>query len=221
MNDVYNDKWERGKNNTLRFYRVKLPWKAGRFNRKLYLPEYFGPMIGNKKGLKIADLGAGMFCTIGSLWKTAKIKVYPSDTLADEFNQMLKDRKITPLIPVEKQNMESLTYPDGFFDIIHCVNALDHTIDPIKAIEEMYRVCKPGGYIYLRHFVDVGEYEEYSGLHIWNININDHKDCVIWNREKKILLSDYIDGFKTVQRKELDNEPDSMIISILHKKTND
>ena len=218
INDPRQDKWERGKNNTLRFYRAKLPWKARQFNRKLYLPGYFGPMIGKKKELKIADIGAGMFCTIGSLWKTAKVKVYPSDALADEFNQMLKDRSIIPLIPIGKQNMENLTYPDGFFDIVHCVNALDHTIDPIKAIKEMYRVCKPGGYIYLRHFVNVGENEEYSGLHIWNIDINDNKDCVIWNREKKILLSHCFDGFKTVQRKELDIEPDSMIISVLHKK---
>lgn len=218
MNDSYKAKWEKGKGNTLHFYKVKLPWKARDFNRQLYLPKYFGPMIGNKKEVKIAELGAGMFCTIGSLWKTAKVKVYPSDVLADEFNQILKENNITPLIPVVKQNMEKLTYKDDFFDIVHCCNALDHTIDPLKALKEMYRVCKPGGYIYLRHFINVGKNEEYYGLHLWNIDINDNGDCLIWNRDKKFLLSDYFPGFKSVKKKELDYETNDMVVSILHKK---
>ncbi|KKT85758.1 MAG: hypothetical protein UW85_C0013G0001, partial [Parcubacteria group bacterium GW2011_GWA1_Parcubacteria_45_10] len=116
MPDIYNAKWEKGKNNTLRFYKAKLPWKSKQFNRKLYLPTYFGPMIGDKKEVKIAEVGAGMFCTIGSLWKTAKVKVYPSDALADEFNKILKESGVTPLIPVAKEDMENLSYPDNFFD---------------------------------------------------------------------------------------------------------
>jgi ubiquinone/menaquinone biosynthesis C-methylase UbiE len=218
MDDLLKARWEKGKNSTLRFYRAKLPWKAQQFNRKLFLPDYFKQMLGNKKEVKIAELGAGMFCTIGSLWKSAKIKVYPSDALADEFNQILKAAGITPLIPVEKQDMETLTYPDNFFDIVHCVNALDHCSDPLRVIKEMYRVAKPSGYIYLRHFVNVGEHEQYSGLHMWNIDINDKEDCVIWNKDKRFLLSDYFKGFKSVKKKEMDYETEDMVVSILRKE---
>src|SRR3989337_266717 len=141
MDDQLKAKWERGKNNTLRFYRAKLPWKAKAFNTELlYLPDYFDKMIGDKKEVTIAEIGAGMFCTIGSLWKTAKVNVYPSDALAEEYSQILKESGVTPFMPVTKQDMENLTYLDSFFDIVHCVNALDHTTDPIKAIKEMYRV---------------------------------------------------------------------------------
>src|SRR3990167_9322675 len=107
MNDELKERWNKGKNNTLHFYRKKLPWKSSQFNKPLYLPDYFAPMIGDKKEIKIAELGSGMFCTIGSLWKTAKVNVYASDALADEFNQILKDVGITPLIPVVKENMEN------------------------------------------------------------------------------------------------------------------
>lgn len=218
INDSLKAKWERGKKNTLQFYRRKLPWKARQFNRELYLLPYFGQMIGDKKEIAIAELGAGMFCSIGSLWKTAKVNIYPSDALADEFNQILKDAGVTPLIPIEKQDMENLSYPDNFFDIVHCVNALDHTSNPLKAIKEMYRVVKPGCFIYLRHFVNVGEHERYSGLHMWNIDLNNDKDCIIWNPGTQFLLSDHFKGFVSVKKKELDYETEDMVVSILHKE---
>ena len=218
MDDQLKAKWERGKNNTLRFYRAKLPWKAKAFNTELlYLPDYFDKMIGDKKEVTIAEIGAGMFCTIGSLWKTAKVNIYPSDALADEFNQMLKEVGVTPLITVEKQDMLNLTYRDSFFDIVHCANALDHTQNPLRAIKEMYRICKPNGYIYLRHFPNVGERERYSGLHMWNIDKSGDSDCVIWNQNERFMLSKHFDGFITVKKRELDYEPDDMVVSILHK----
>ncbi len=221
MHDIYNAKWEKGKKITLLHYRRKLPWKNKRYNRELHLPAYFKKLIGDKKEVRIAELGSGMFCTIGSLWKTAKVKVYPSDTLADEFNQILKKARVTPLIPVRREDMSNLSYPDSFFDIVHCVNALDHTTNPLRAIREMYRVCKPGGFIYLRHFVNVGINENYFGLHLWNIDSYNDADCIIWNPEKKFILSDIFREFKTVKKEFIDvigEKTDVMVISILHKE---
>lgn len=216
MDKLNESKWRRGKNNTLRHYIKKLPWKVRRHNCESYLPNYFDAMIGDKNEITIAELGSGMFCTIGSMSKTAKIKIYASDILAPEFNQILKEHNITPIIPVVMEDMENLTYPDNFFDIAHCCNALDHTLDPIKAIKEMYRIVKPGGYIYLRHFVNVGEHEKYWGLHAWNIDMQG-KDCAIWNKQEKFLLSEYFEGFTTVKKRELEIENDDMVVSILHK----
>ncbi len=218
MNDLLKAKWERGKNNTLHFYRKKLPWKARQFNRELPLLAYFGPLIGDKKEVAIAELGAGMFCTIGSSWNAVRVKVYPSDALATEFKQILKEANISPLIPVTREDMENLSYPNNFFDIVHCVNALDHTVSPLKAVAEMYRICKPGGFIYLRHFVNVGESEKYSGLHMWNIDLDAQGDCVVWNPDKKLLLSDYFTEFKSAKKKELDYETEDMVVSILQKR---
>ncbi len=214
MNSQLKARWEKGKNNTLRHYTRKLAWKARDFNRELYLPDYFGPMIGAKKEVTIAELGSGMFCTIGSLWKTAKVKVYPSDALANHYGQILKGGGVTPLIPVEKQDMERLSYGDNFFDIVHCVNALDHTTDPVKALKEMYRVLKPGGFIYLRHFPNVGEHEKYAGLHIWNIDLDVDNTCIIWNKEHRFPLSEIISGFVNSIQEELGSK---VIVSILRK----
>ena len=82
----------------------------------------------------------------------------------------------------------------------------------------MYRACKPNGYIYLRHFVNVGESEKYYGLHLWNIDTARDKDCIIWNQSKKFLLSEILPGFHSVKKRELSYETEDMVVSILQKK---
>ncbi len=48
---------------------------------------------------------------------------------------------------VEFQDMENLTYPDNSFDLVVCINALDHTSNAEKAVQEMMRVSKHWVYI--------------------------------------------------------------------------
>lgn len=214
------DKWENGKRQSLRFYKRKSKWKFETFNMVFPLADYFGEMIGDKKEVSIADIGAGMVATTGSTWRGVKVKLYPSDVLANEYNQILRRKQklwgehlengYKPLFPVVYQDMESLTYKDNTFDIVHCVNALDHCANPHKAIKEMYRVCKIGGWIYLRHFPNNAVKQGYVGLHQWNINY-DWGDCLFESEEKKFLLSDCVSGFKNI----IDN--DGYVVSMLKK----
>ncbi len=206
-------KWEKGKNASLSFYTKKLSWKVQQFNHKFPLPIYFDQMIGDKKEVSIADLGAGMFATTGTLWYDATIHLYPSDILADDYKKILDKYKIIPLVPVEKQDMENLTYKNEFFDIVHCANALDHCNNPYKALEEMVRVCKKGGWVYLRHMPDNGKVRRYSGLHQWDIKLVG--DECFFSRDKVFKLSDFGE-FHSEMKKEVGNEP-KMIVSILHK----
>jgi ubiquinone/menaquinone biosynthesis C-methylase UbiE len=206
--------------NTLRHYYKKISQKEAQYNHKMFLPPYFKDLIGDKKEVNIADLGSAMFCTIGDLWDGVKINMYASDILADEFNKMLKDAKITPVIPIEKQDNEKLTYADNFFDIVHCVNTLDHVVNPNKALQEMLRVCKPGGYIYLRHFPNVGVHENYSAFHQWNINMIENGDVSIYNKNGfRYLLSDFFKSFKVKYFREqtYDINPKRMIVVIIQK----
>ena len=217
MAQEITQKWKHNARTTLSHYAHKLLHKERQFNFRHYLPLYFEEMIGDKVDVKIADLGAGLFCTIGSLWDTAKVTVYPSDILADDFAVLLKEHDIVPVLPVEKQDMEQLSSPDAFFDIVHCVNALDHCTDPVEALHEMYRVCKPGGWIYLRHYPHVGLHQNYCGLHTWNLELHSENDCRIWNKDTGFLLSGLIPGFVTKLGREYSYEPKDMIISMYQK----
>lgn len=80
--------------------------------------------------LKILDVGSGSIPKLSSAYDGIEI------TCAD-----LK------LVPAE--NMEHLSYSDNTFDIVSCVNALDHTRDARSAIKEMIRVVKRGGLVYI------------------------------------------------------------------------
>jgi ubiquinone/menaquinone biosynthesis C-methylase UbiE len=200
-----------GYKTTLRFYRMKFKSKLARFNHKAELPDYFGPMIGDKKEVAIAELATGPICAIGNLWKDVKVNLYASDILKNEYDALWKEYNVTPVIPIEYQDMENLTYSDNFFDIVHCVNALDHTLDAKKALKEMIRVCKPGGWIYLRHSPD--QMKKYRGMHAWDINMING-EIVFSNPKEKFLLSEFGD-FKIPDRSGFERK--GLIVSILNK----
>lgn len=216
MDGKIRAKWEHGKSATIRFYDKKLKWKAEQFNKKMPLADYLVPFIGDKKLISIADIGSGIFSTIGNEYKDVVIMLYPSDILAYEFADICEKRGYTPIYPIMYQDMTDLDYADKVFDIVNCVNALDHCISPFKAIREMKRICKPGGYIYLRHFQNVGEDQKYKGLHQWNISRTDNGDCLFFSKYERFLLSECVPGFLTELKKEMDYEEDDMVVSILH-----
>ena len=51
----------------------------------------------------------------------------------------------SPLAKV-KMNIQDIHYPDGEFDVIFCNHVLEHVDDDRKAMQELYRVMKPGGW---------------------------------------------------------------------------
>jgi SAM-dependent methyltransferase len=195
-------KWEAGKKNELAFWERWLTTKSVPYQKTVRLSSLFDFMIGDKKEVEIANLGAGAMCLIGNSRRDVKVKVISSDLLADEFNTLIKKLNLTTPYPVEKQDMTNLTYADGSFDIVFCANALDHCQDPYKALKEMVRICKPKGWIYLNHIAHEGRRQSYHGLHQWNIDATGEGDCIFWNRagipDETFLLSDIYPGFTTV-----------------------
>lgn len=137
--------------------------KIERLNRGFPLVDYLIPLIGDKKEVRIADIGSGPLSTIGNYLDDVIVHVYPSDN--QDFSGFWKKYNAIPEFQVEYQDMEKLEYPDGYFDIVHCENALDHTKDALSAVKEMIRVCKPGGWVY----IDCNLYQLSTGhKHYWN-----------------------------------------------------
>lgn len=177
-------------NKTTFFYRKKFQSKEAEFNKPMQLPAYFGSMIGDKKQVKIAEVGAGPINTIGDSWPGVDVLIDASDIHANEYQKFWEHHNKTPIIPVVYQDFEDLDYADETFDIVHCVNALDHTADAMKALSELIRICKKGGWIYLRH--SPYQMDRYGGLHRWNAHVVDGV-CVFSNGIENLKL----DGFKT------------------------
>lgn len=221
--------WKLETKSEIEFWNGWLPKGSKKYLKKDKLKSYFKELIGDKKKVNIADIGSGAISVTGYEWDNVKINLFPSDVLVDEYKKLYTKFKIYPRVPIEKQDMTYLTYGDGLFDIVHCSNALDHCFDPYKAVKEMIRICKLGGWVYLEHLAHVGKMSNYKHLHQWNIDgmrgdeiISwgklDRKcdDCIFWNKEKKFLLSEISDGFITkVETKYMKNR---LIVTSKFKK---
>lgn len=91
------------------------------------------------------------------------------------------------IYPIDSQfgdNMEKLDYPKESFDIVHCRNALDHTKDARAAVEEMIRVCKPGGKVFIKCWL---AQKDTGGKHYWNAD----KDGGFDNGSDRFDLKDW------------------------------
>ena len=162
------------------------------FNKSVPLIDELLPFVEGKKEIKIADIGSGPVSSIGSHLNGVRVKVYPSDIQDwtdwwEKRRQWWEDGGLKPYIPVERQDMEKLTYPDESFDIVWCHNALDHTRDAKEAVKEMIRVCKPDGWVYIMCSLD----QLTTGYtHFWNAK----EDGTFTNNVETFDLKEF--GFK-------------------------
>ena len=67
--------------------------------------------------------------------------------------------------------MEGLTthFARNFFDLVHCTNALDHAQDPIKAVEQMIAIVRPGHIVQIVTWVNESSFMGGDGMHQWDL----------------------------------------------------
>lgn len=69
----------------------------------------------------------------------------------------------------ELADVLSLPFESASFDIVHAHQVLQHLTEPVAALKEMVRVCKPGGWIATRDadYAALSWYPEHPALDIW------------------------------------------------------
>jgi ubiquinone/menaquinone biosynthesis C-methylase UbiE len=67
---------------------------------------------------------------------------------------------------MEKMNLTDIQHPDASFDVILCNHVLEHIPDDAKAMSELYRVLKPGGWAILQVPLDPNRLETYEDFSI-------------------------------------------------------
>lgn len=100
--------------------------------------------------MRILDVGCGSLPKLTSTYTEVEV------TCCDRYE----------LPGVELQDMENLTYPDNSFDVVLCINALDHTKDAHQAVKEMLRVVKPKGLVYINCALD--QMTRHRKKHYWD-----------------------------------------------------
>lgn len=128
------------------------------------------PMIGDKDNVLVADVGAGPFALKNCEFVTGhRVEFRPMDKKGFQ--------------GVEQQDMEALTYEDSTFDIVQCINALDHTRNAEKALQELIRVSKE--WVYIDCALD--QLTTSGGWHYWDAK----EDGSFVGKGKPFNLKDY------------------------------
>lgn len=94
-------------------------------------------------GARVLDAGCG---PAGIFTLLKNNEVWAVDPLIDYYDSKLKHFRKSdyPWVHFEKRRLESLD-AQGIFDVVFCLNAVNHVADWDAALSALVRVLKPGG----------------------------------------------------------------------------
>jgi len=131
--------------------------------------------------LRILDVGSGPLTVLGKRWEDRSLEITAIDPLAERYAELCDRVGLEPLVrPVsgDAEHMAAM-FPADSFDLVYAQNCIDHGYDPLRSIEQMLAVAKPGHFVLLEHAIDEGEHMQYEGPHQWNFR-EEEGHFVIW-----------------------------------------
>ncbi|MGY1605348.1 methyltransferase domain-containing protein [Geodermatophilus sp. SYSU D00815] len=111
---------------------------------------YLAPHL--RPGLEVLDVGCGPgTITVDLAQRVAPGRVVGLDVSADPLDEaraLAASRGVEVTFGVG--DVYALDAADGSFDVVHAHQVLQHLTDPVAALREMARVCRPGGLVAVR-----------------------------------------------------------------------
>lgn len=138
---------------------------------------------------KVLDVGAGPVSFFGYKLNGEPVDLTACDPLAPQYAEISARCGVRWPVPTVSGFAEDLSafFPRNHFDMVVCRNALDHSFDPIRGIEEMLLVLKTGGRIHLHHYANEAEEGDYVGFHQWNFDVVGGRP-IVWNKSMHVDL---------------------------------
>jgi SAM-dependent methyltransferase len=165
------------------------------------LQDVYRALVAHCEGpvIKVLDVGSGPFTRLGKTLPGKQLEVTAVDPLADTYVALCRKHGAVPPVPPIRGEGEHLSsmFPRDHFDMAHANNCLNHAYDPIKAIEELVKVVKPGCSIYLRHGVNEAINADYVGLHQWNFHQRDGA-MLITDKQTTVNMNERFAGRATI-----------------------
>ncbi|MBY0404437.1 MAG: methyltransferase domain-containing protein, partial [Cyanobacteria bacterium] len=129
---------------------------------------------------KVLDVGSGPVSIFGYGVQNNLIDLNAVDPLATQYIEVLDKLGYSLKHSLIKGFGEELSvlFGSDAFDLVWTENAIDHSISPSKVLEEMVKVVRPGGYVFLKCWTREGTFEEWSGLHQHDIYLNENLELV-------------------------------------------
>jgi SAM-dependent methyltransferase len=122
-------------------------WRTAQ-NSAAYLLAHLRP------GQSVLDVGCGPgTITVDLATLVAPGRVVGVDHAAgilEQARQAATSAGVADQLEFAQADVHALDFPDDTFDIVHAHQVLQHVGDPVTALREMRRVCKPGGIVAAR-----------------------------------------------------------------------
>jgi ubiquinone/menaquinone biosynthesis C-methylase UbiE len=117
-----------------------------------------------RPGLDILDVGCGPgTITLDLAARVAPGRVLGLDVSADPLDEARAAAGRAGVdVEFRTGDVYALDLPDDSFDVVHAHQVLQHLTDPVAALREMARVCRPGGLIAVRD-VDYATFTWFPG----------------------------------------------------------
>lgn len=103
------------------------------------------------ENIHFLDVGCGTGWAVGEVARLAGNKgwFYGVDLSPKMIEKATDNFKGKDIFHFMQANAESIPLKDNFFDVIICTNSFHHYPKPDKALNEMYRLLKSGGKLYI------------------------------------------------------------------------
>jgi SAM-dependent methyltransferase len=116
-------------------------WRTAE-NSAGYLLAHLGPQV------RLLDVGCGPGTITADLaGRVGEVVAVDNAPAAVEACRAELAAKGVSNATVEEADVYRLPFPDGSFDAVHAHQVLQHLGDPVAALAEMRRVCRPGGVV--------------------------------------------------------------------------
>ena len=151
-----------------------------------------------QRQISVLDVGAGPLTGFGHKLRTPRTHNHPAaslhvtavDPLGKTYDELLRKHGVAPPVRTQTVMGERLEHAFGHnkFDLAFSVNALDHSMDPLRVLRQMIRVVKPGRNVYVQTYANEAHMGHYRGFHKWNFGYvceaGNAQDCryTLWAR---------------------------------------
>ncbi len=105
-------------------------------------------------------------------------------------------QKAFPDYTFKQMNAYQIDYPDSNFDFVSISNSLHHLKDPIKALYEMTRVLKPGGYLVIREMLADDCQSEAQKSHVLIHHFSAEIDEMMGRYHKTTFTGEEVEDFE-------------------------
>ena len=106
-----------------------------------------------RAGMTVLDVGCGpgtITADLAGLVAPGVVTaVEPVESALDLARAEVRRRGLTG-VEFAVADVHALPFADGSFDVVHAHQVLQHVHDPVQALREMRRVCRPGGLVAAR-----------------------------------------------------------------------